>query len=212
MDLSELRRNYRQSELRRQELRDDPLAQFTDWLEQARAAELVEPNAMVLATCPPSGQPSQRIVLLKRVDERGFAFFTNFESRKAREMAGNASVSLLFPWVTIERQVIITGSVTRLAPEESERYFHSRPLESQLGAWASQQSAPLPDRATLEARFAEVKEQYGEGPVPLPPFWGGYNVRPETIEFWQGGSGRLHDRFCYSRKDGDSWEIVRLSP
>ena len=211
MNLGELRRNYQRGGLRRDDLRDDPTAQFLHWLEEAGEAGVIEPNAMVLSTCPANGQPTQRTVLAKNVDENGFVFFTNFGSRKAKEIEENAQVSLLFPWLLLERQVMITGTATRVPASESLKYFVTRPLESRLGAWASEQSTPVSSRALLEAKFAEMKAKFKDGDVPLPSFWGGYRVAPKTIEFWQGGEGRLHDRFQYS-KVNEGWEVERLAP
>ena len=206
-----MRRKYQQGGLRRNDLQEDPVAQFHQWLADAAEAGVIEPNAMVLATCPADGQPTQRTVLAKNVDERGIVFFTNFGSRKAREIGENEQVSLLFPWYLLERQVMITGTATRVPSSESLKYFLTRPLESRLGAWASDQSSPISSRALLEAKFAEMKAKFKEGEVPLPSFWGGFRVVPKTIECWQGGEGRLHDRFQYTRAD-DGWEIERLAP
>ena len=166
---------------------------------------------MVLATVSADGQPLQRTVLLKGIDDRGFVFYTNLESRKAQHLRENQRVSLLFAWYRLERQVIVRGTATPVSREEAETYFASRPRESQLAAWASQQSSIIPGRETLEARLAEVKSRFGDGPVPLPPFWGGFRVTPVTIEFWQGGAHRLHDRFEYTATP-QGWKIERLSP
>ena len=166
---------------------------------------------MVLGSVDASGQPWQRIVLLKSYDENGFVFFTNYESNKGQQLAANPKASLLFSWLGLERQVQVQGTVTKISREESAEYFHSRPPESQLGAWASQQSRPLPDRATLEQRFADVKDEYGDGEVPLPDYWGGYRLTPSRMEFWQGGAARLHDRGEYALNN-DSWQKQRLNP
>src|ERR1700722_10455455 len=195
MSLANIRTDYRRGKLRRADLNADPIEQFHLWFAEACTAQAVEPTAMSLATAGKDGTPRVRTVLLKGLDERGFVFYTNQESRKARQIAENTTVSLLFPWLALERQVIVTGAAAKVAPEEAAAYFASRPLESQLAAWASSQSEVLPSRAALEARLGEVKQKFGAGPIPLPPFWGGYRVRPETIEFWQGGPSRLHDRF-----------------
>ena len=211
MALDQIRRDYLQGGLRRDELPADPLALFETWQKQAIACGLPDPTAMVVATVAADGQPSQRLVLLKQLDARGFVFFTNYGSRKAREIAGNASVSLLFPWHGMERQVNVRGSAERISAADSLKYFMTRPRDSQLAAWASQQSAPLSSRQFLLNQLAQIKEKFANGDVPLPDFWGGIRVYPHAIEFWQGGAGRLHDRFQYSR-DGDSWRIQRLAP
>ena len=174
-------------------------------------AELSDPTAMVLATVSSDGRPSQRTVLLKYYDSSGFVFFTNFESRKALEIAGNPQVSLLFVWLQLERQVIIGGRAARISMAESAKYFMSRPKDSQMAAWVSSQSHPLSSKKVLLQKFYEMKSKIGEGKVPLPSFWGGYRVVPEEIEFWQGGENRLHDRFLY-RRQGDAWNIARLAP
>lgn len=211
MDLSNLRRNYIREGLHRKDLPANPVDQFTSWLQQACEAGVLEPNAMVLATTPGNAHPTQRTVLLKNVDDRGFVFFTNFNSRKAREIADNPRVSLLFPWFALERQATITGRAERIPTSESLKYFAKRPIDSQLSAWASNQSSIISSRSLLAAKFAEVKAKFKDGKIPLPSFWGGYRVIPETIEFWQGGHGRLHDRFLYTRQD-DHWNLARLSP
>lgn len=213
MDLSELRKNYLQGGLRRQDLDADPVGQFSKWFKQAMEAELVEPNAMTLATVGPNKRPSQRTVLLKFFDGNGFVFFTNFESRKAAHIADNPEVSLLFPWLALERQVVIQGRAEKVPATESLRYFLSRPRESQLGAWVSRQSSVISSRSLLEEKLAEIKRKFAGGEVPLPSFWGGFRVVPVEIEFWQGGAGRLHDRFAYRREDPTApWNIERLSP
>ncbi|MDA0766229.1 MAG: pyridoxamine 5'-phosphate oxidase [Verrucomicrobia bacterium] len=211
MDLSALRRHYSRDGLRREDLPADPIEQFSRWLQQACEAGLVEPNAMVLATSLPEARPTQRTVLLKSFDDRGFVFFTNFESRKARQITSNPHVSLLFPWFTLERQVAITGEAVRIPASESLKYFLKRPVESQLGAWASPQSSVISSRSLLDAKFAEMKAKFKEGRIPLPSFWGGYRVVPHTIEFWQGGGHRLHDRFLYT-KEAEAWQLARLAP
>jgi pyridoxamine 5'-phosphate oxidase len=211
MNLADFRKEYSGRGLHRSEIHDDPIAQFSAWFAQAVELEVHEPNAMTLATVDATGMPSQRTVLLKRFDARGFTFYTNYHSRKGRELAGNAKASLLFPWLTLERQIIVQGTVEKTSPEESEEYFLARPRESQIGAWVSEQSKVIPGREFLTARLAEFGEKFSDGPVPLPPHWGGYRVIPESIEFWQGGPARLHDRFLYQR-DADGWKIERLSP
>jgi len=209
-DVAELRRNYTRAGLRRADLAEDPVAQFRQWFGEAVAAELVEPNAMVLATTN-GRRPSTRTVLLKAYDERGFVFFTNYESRKARDIAADANVSLLFPWYPLERQVGILGRAERISAAESLAYFASRPHGSRLGAWVSQQSAVINSRQFLEMKWDEMKRKFADGEIPLPSFWGGIRVVPTEIEFWQGRENRLHDRFRYSRA-GDRWTIERLAP
>lgn len=213
MDLSEFRREYLKGGLSRADLNQDPVLQFAAWFEQARKTEIADPTAMVLATVGSGGRPSQRTVLLKYFDEKGFVFFTNFESRKALEIKGNPQVSLLFVWLQLERQVMMTGVASRISVAESAKYFMSRPKESQMAAWVSSQSHPLTSKQILMQKFQEMKSKIGDGKVPLPSFWGGYRVEPVEIEFWQGGQNRLHDRFLYSRDGGGSdWTINRLAP
>jgi pyridoxamine 5'-phosphate oxidase len=212
MNLDDLRREYTQRGLREEDLAPDPFRQFGAWFDAVAQADIREPNAMTLATATPDGRPSARMVLLKGVDPRGFAFFTNYESRKGAELAANPQAALVFFWVQLERQVRVEGRVERVSTEESDEYFASRPEGSQLGAWASQQSAVLPDREPLEARYEELRAQYEGHEVPRPPFWGGFRVVPETVEFWQGRANRLHDRLRYRRQSGGSWVIERLSP
>ena len=209
-DVAALRRNYTRDGLRRGELDPDPIGQFRKWFSEATAAELVEPNAMVLSTTD-GKRPSSRTVLLKAYDERGFVFFTNYESRKAREIAMDAHVSLLFPWYPLERQVGIIGQAERISAAESLAYFASRPHGSRLGAWVSQQSAVISSRKFLEMKWDEMKRKFADGEIPLPSFWGGIRVIPAEIEFWQGRENRLHDRFRYLRA-GESWTIERLAP
>lgn len=211
MDLSDFRKEYSTRGLRRSDLAANPLDQFEKWFAQAVELDIHEPNAMSLATVDPTGRPLLRTVLLKAFDHDGFVFFTNYESRKAAHIAGNPQVSLLFPWITLERQVIVQGRAERISTAESLRYFTSRPRESQLGAWVSNQSSVVSSRKLLMQKLSEVKERFSKGEVPLPSFWGGYRVAPETVEFWQGGPARLHDRFVYTA-DGDGWTIDRLSP
>lgn len=211
MSLADIRREYAQARLDEREVDPDPIVQFQSWFHDAQRANLLEPTAMTLATATPDGHPSARVVLLKSADERGFAFFTDYRSQKGRELERNPRAALVFYWGELERQVRITGVVSQTAREESEAYFRSRPRGSRLGAWASEQSAVLPGRGTLEARFEEVAARHPDKDVPLPPHWGGFRLRPEAIEFWQGRENRLHDRVRY-RKDGDRWKIERLSP
>jgi pyridoxamine 5'-phosphate oxidase len=213
VDLSQFRREYLKGGLSRADLQCDPVLQFSTWFEQARKTEIADPTAMVLATVGSGGRPSQRTVLLKYFDEKGFVFFTNFESRKAAEIKGNAQVSLLFVWLELERQVMINGVAGKISVAESAKYFMTRPKESQMAAWVSSQSHPLTSKQILMQKFLEMKAKIGEGKVPLPSFWGGYRVEPLEIEFWQGGKNRLHDRFLYTRNAGvDGWTINRLAP
>ena len=211
MDLSHLRKEYAAHGLDRQELLENPLAQFKAWFEQAKTAGVVEPNAMVLSTNGLDGVPSSRTVLLKAADERGFSFFTNYSSKKGSEIAANPSATLLFPWFSLERQIHITGSLIKTSEEESLAYFAKRPYGSQLGALASDQSDIVADRKDLESRLAALKVKHPEGQVPKPLHWGGYRLIPSSFEFWQGRTNRLHDRFKFTLKGG-AWEIVRLSP
>ncbi len=210
--LAALREDYSQRGLRREDLDPDPIAQFNHWLADAVRERVPEPNAVALSTVDDAGQPWSRTVLLKVCDARGFAFFTNYESAKGRQIAGNPRGALTFLWVPLERQVNIAGVLTRTSREESERYFQTRPLGSQLGAWASQQSIVIVDRAQLEKQFDEARAKFGETGIPLPPNWGGYVLDPHTIEFWQGRSSRLHDRFRYTRGSDGAWKVERLSP
>ncbi len=212
MSISELRRDYARESLDERDVDADPIVQFERWFHQARNAELLEPNAMALATADASGVPSVRMVLLKAADANGFVFFTNYESRKGKELDANPHASLCFWWDALQRQVRVSGPVSRVSTEESREYFVSRPHGSQLGAWASHQSSVLGSRGQLELEMARLSEQYPEGSaVPLPPIWGGYRLAPHSMEFWQGRSSRLHDRIAYERKNG-VWTILRLSP
>ena len=212
MNLADFRREYSDRGLTRSDLDADPVAQFSAWFAQATELEVPEPNAMTLATVDASGMPWQRTVLLKYFDKDGFVFFTNYSSRKARQIAENPRVSLLFPWITLERQVIIQGRAEKISTAESLKYFTTRPRESQIGAWVSNQSEVITSRKFLMQKLAEIREKFKQGEIPLPSFWGGYRVVPEAIEFWQGGPARLHDRFLYRRVDGGEWEIERLAP
>lgn len=212
MDISHFRREYMKDGLNRADLNNDPVQQFAGWFEQARQTVIADPTAMVLATVSPSGQPSQRTVLLKYFDEYGFVFFTNYGSRKAEEIAGNDLVSLLFCWLELERQVIISGSAAKIPVADSARYFFSRPRDSQVAAWVSSQSNGLGSRQALLQKFSEMKKKFGQGKIPLPSFWGGYRVVPVAIEFWQGRENRLHDRFLYRNRAEGGWSIERLAP
>jgi pyridoxamine 5'-phosphate oxidase len=209
--LADLRREYASRALTEADALDDPIQQFSLWFGEVLKSQLLDANAMALATASADGVPAARIVLLKGFDEKGFVFFTNYESAKARDLDQNPRACLLMFWAELERQVRVTGRVTKTLPEESETYFHSRPFESQVGAWTSAQSQPIAGRAALEARYAELAANYAGGPVPLPPFWGGYRVAPDAIEFWQGRQSRLHDRLLYTLQDG-RWTRSRLAP
>jgi pyridoxamine 5'-phosphate oxidase len=211
-DLGDMRSSYSAGELRREELDPDPISQFELWFDQACKAGLPEPNAMGLATVSTSGQPSLRTVLLKSYDHQGFVFFTNYHSRKAREISDNPKVALLFTWLILERQITITGTASRIGTAESLKYFLTRPRGSQIAAWISSQSQVISSRAMLDGKLHEMKRKFADGQIPLPSFWGGYRVRPQTIEFWQGRPNRLHDRFLYTRQDDDRWSIERLAP
>lgn len=211
MDLADFRKEYSDRGLHRADLAADPVVQFSGWFRQATELGVPEPNAMTLATVDASGMPSQRTVLLKYFDAEGFVFFTNYGSRKARQIAENPRVSLLFPWITLERQVIVQGWAEKITAAESLRYFASRPRESQIGAWVSNQSEVITSRKLLMQKLDEIRRRFEQGEVPLPSFWGGYRVRHATVEFWQGGSARLHDRFLYTHRD-EGWGIERLSP
>ena len=211
MDASSLRKEYTSAGLDKADLDPDPIVQFHRWFEKVVDADLHEPNAMTLATATRDGRPSARVVLLKGYDERGFVFYTNYEGRKAGELEANPTCALLFYWGALERQVRIEGRASRLSGEESDAYFSSRPRGSRLGAWASQQSLPVEDRSVLEQRVRELEAEYEGREIPRPPFWGGYRVEPEVIEFWQGRESRLHDRLVYHRYRG-GWEIERLQP
>ncbi len=212
MTLTEFRKEYTLAGLRRRDLVDDPIAQFEKWFQQAVKAEVPEPTAMSLATVDKLGQPSLRTVLLKSVDERGFIFCTSYESRKAQDLAENPNAALLFFWKELERQVSVAGTVSKISAEESENYFAARPSGSQVGAWASQQSSVVENREVLEERFTGLEAKYSGQKIPKPPNWGGYVVSTRTIQFWQGGVNRLHDRFCYTKQPDGLWIIERLSP
>ncbi len=211
-DIASLRQEYTQAGLREEDLAADPLEQFRKWFEQAREAGFLEPNALSLATVDATGRPSQRMVLLKAYDEKGFVFFTNYRSRKARHLEENASASILFPWVPLERQLMIEGECRKISTLQSLRYFSSRPRGSRLGAWVSDQSSVISSRKVLEMKLDEMKRKFGDGEIPLPDFWGGYRLEPRRFEFWQGRPSRLHDRFEYERSPSGDWQIRRLSP
>ncbi|EXJ16332.1 pyridoxamine 5'-phosphate oxidase [Imhoffiella purpurea] len=198
--------------LSRSELDPNPFLQFQGWYELAIGTDLPEPNALTLCTVDASGQPSARTVLLKLYDERGFVFFTNYESRKSQEIQGNPKVAMLFPWVALARQVQISGRAERISTAESLAYFSTRARGSQIGAWSSPQSRVIGSRSLLEAKVAEMARKFAKGEIPLPDFWGGYRVVPESIEFWQGRDSRLHDRFVYRRNADGGWRIDRLAP
>jgi pyridoxamine 5'-phosphate oxidase len=235
MRIAELRREYNLGSLRRDDLEPNPLTQFANWLGQARAARgggrlrkffvgfyklllmvagapPLDVTAMTLATADKSGRPSARVVLLKNVDERGFVFFTNYESRKGRELTENPQAALVFYWPDLERQVCVSGNVSKLPEQESDDYFKSRPRASRLAAWASRQSQVIADKAQLVQQWIASETRFQQQEPPRPDFWGGYVLSPTRIEFWQGGPSRLHDRFCYTRQADKQWVIERLSP
>lgn len=213
-DISALRNEYTRQSLKREDLHPDPIEQFRLWFDQALQTEVCEPNAMTLATVDRNGHPDSRTVLLKAYDAAGFVFFTNYDSKKALHIQHNPWVSLCFPWYELERQVIINGQAQKVSTTQSLKYFLSRPVGSRLGAWVSHQSQVISSRALLENKLKEMERKFADGNIPLPSFWGGYVVKPTSIEFWQGGAKRLHDRFRYLRiEEGESrWQIDRLSP
>ncbi len=211
MDISHFRREYLKSGLEREDLLDDPMAQFSHWFNQAKDTGIPDPNAMILATVAANGQPSQRTVLLKYYDENGFVFFTNQKSRKAAEIRENPLVNLHFVWLDLERQISINGSAKAITAVESARYFITRPRDSQIAAWVSTQSKIISSRQLLLKSFSDMKAKFGTGEIPLPSFWGGYRVEPTSIEFWQGRENRLHDRFLYTNLNNE-WNVERLAP
>ena len=211
LDYAGFRHEYIGEGLRRKDLDADPIKQFGNWFTAAFKAQILDANAMTLATCV-DGQPFARIVLLKDFDATGFVFFTNYASEKGRQLEKNPNAALVFYWMEVERQIRIEGKVEKTSREESEEYFHSRPAGAQLGAWASHQSQPIDARRVLQARLEEMKQRFAEGQIPLPPHWGGYRLKPERMEFWQGRPDRLHDRFRYTRQRDGSWRIDRLAP
>ena len=210
--VADLRREYARARLDEADVSHDPMVEFARWFAEAQQAQVLEPNAMTLATATADGEPSARIVLLKGFDEGGFVFFTDYRSRKGEELAANPRAALVFYWGELERQVRITGSVTRTSREESERYFRSRPVGSRHGAWVSHQSRVIPGRSVLEADLRAAEARFPGGDVPLPPHWGGFRVAPLAIEFWQGRPSRLHDRIHYHRQPSGRWAVERLSP
>jgi pyridoxamine 5'-phosphate oxidase len=212
MELAHLRENYIKGGLAERDLHKNPFEQFRIWFKQAQSAAIKEPNAMTLATATADGIPSARIVLLKGFDERGFVFFTNYESQKGEELEENPNAALVFYWAELERQVRIAGTVTKTSREESEAYFATRPVESRLSTWASEQSTVIASRKVLEEQVASLAKWYEGQEVPPPPYWGGYRVSPEIFEFWQGRPNRLHDRLAFTRIDESKWEIERLAP
>lgn len=214
-DLTVMRKHYSHEGLVEEQLAPEPIGQFTRWFHEADDAGMVEPNAMVLSTADADGRPSSRTVLLKGYDRRGFVFFTNYGSRKGSELAANPYAGLLFPWIALARQVIVQGRVEKVGRDETAAYFRTRPHGSQLGAWASEQSSPVSGREVLEQRYAELERRYPEGEgVPVPPFWGGYRVVPQSVEFWQGRENRLHDRLRYVADPSSptGWRVERLCP
>jgi pyridoxamine 5'-phosphate oxidase len=212
LSISGLRREYTLAGLRRTDLEANPMVQFAKWFQQAQTAKLAEPNAMTLATVDKDGCPSSRIVLLKGTDARGFLFFSNYNSRKGRELAGNPQAAIVLYWAELERQVCIAGTTSKIARDESAAYFNSRPKGSRLSAWVSSQSETIADREVLEKKLREFSEKFPNDDVSLPPYWGGYCLAPTRIEFWQGRPDRLHDRFEYSKQSDGHWTIQRLSP
>lgn len=211
--IADLRQNYTFTDLLETEVDSDPIKQFATWFEEALNADLLEPNAMTLATASGDGKPTARIVLLKGYDERGFVFYTNYESTKGQQLIANPQAALVFLWGKLERQIRIEGKVTKISAEESDAYFHSRPVSSQIGAWTSNQSRVIDSREVLQKRQQELEQKYGDGAtIPRPPHWGGFRLIPDVIEFWQGRPSRLHDRLIYRLQDDATWKIERLSP
>ncbi len=210
--IADLRQDYTLQGLRETDVNSNPFVQFKEWFDQALSADILEPNAMMVATTTTQGKPSARMVLLKDFDERGFVFYTNYNSQKAQELAENPQAALVFWWAELQRQVRICGWVEKISEEESDKYFYSRPFSSRLGAWASNQSEVIENREVLEQQLEELQKEYYNKDVPRPPHWGGIRVIPAEIEFWQGRSSRLHDRLVYQKIENGSWKIERLSP
>ncbi|MEC4805734.1 MAG: pyridoxamine 5'-phosphate oxidase [Jaaginema sp. PMC 1079.18] len=210
--VADLRQNYTKAGLTKADIAVDPVVQFRTWFDQAVDAELPEPNAMTLATATPDGKPSARIVLLKGFDDRGFVFYTNYNSNKGQQLEANPQAALVFWWEGLERQVRIEGQIVKVEAAESDAYFASRPQGSQLGAWASPQSQAIASRAVLAENLRDLENQYGDRPVPRPPHWGGFRLIPDRIEFWQGRPNRLHDRLNYCRDKAGNWQVERLAP
>lgn len=212
MEIDQWRREYLRGGLQREDLAENPVRQFEEWLQEVVKTNISDPSAMCLSTADAGGQPSQRIVLLKGFDQRGFVFYTNLKSQKAWDITANPKVSLLFPWHFLERQVIVRGTAEQVSDSEADDYFRSRPRESQIAAWASHQSDAIVSRGVLEEQFEACRTRFEDQEVPRPEFWGGYRVVPHAMEFWQGRASRLHDRFVYRALDDGEWQIERLSP
>ena len=210
-EIANIRREWSSRKLDESNVSSNPFGQFSEWMREAIDADILDPNAMTLATADKSGVPSARIVLLKSIDEKGLVFYTNYESKKAKDLLENPRASVVLFWKELERQIRVIGTVEKISQKESEEYFTTRPYESQIGAWASKQSSELKGRESLEKKFVEIKSKYPEGKVPLPDFWGGFRIIPEQFEFWQGRPSRLHDRIAYF-KEKVKWKIVRLAP
>ena len=210
-EIANLRREWSSKKLDESNVSSNPFGQFSEWMREAIDAEILDPNAMTLATADKNGVPSARIVLLKSIDEKGLVFYTNYESKKGKELAENPKASVVFFWKELERQLRIVGAVERISKKESKEYFLTRPYESQIGALVSKQSSEIKNRKSLEEKFEEIKNKYPENKVPLPEFWGGFRIVPDRFEFWQGRPNRLHDRIAYLKEKG-KWKIVRLSP
>ena len=210
-EIANIRREWSSRKLDESNVSSNPFGQFSEWMREAIDADILDPNAMTLATADKSGVPSARIVLLKSIDEKGLVFYTNYESKKAKDLLENPRASVVLFWKELERQIRVIGTVEKISQKESEEYFTTRPYESQIGAWASKQSSELKGRESLEKKFVEIKSKYPEGKVPLPDFWGGFRIIPEQFEFWQGRPSRLHDRIAYI-KEKANWKIIRLAP